>query len=421
MLYDVVLFDLDGTITESEPGITKSVQYALERLGVDPPPQSALRGFIGPPLFPSFVRAGLSEADAGRAVALYRERFSTIGWRENAVYPGIPRLLRSLKRGGAYVALATAKPQPFAERIAEHFGFAGLLDRIEGSDLSERHADKREIVARALRGASGRAVMVGDKASDLAAAAGNGIDGVGVRYGYALPGELEGQRSTAIVDDVARLSALLMGGAALSPGFFVTFEGQDGCGKTTQLDAAAGWLRERGYPVIVTREPGGTPIAERIRELVLHSGGMTAACEALLFAAARAEHLAGVVRPGVANGAVVLSDRHVDSSIAYQGAGRQLGMDLVRRINAPAVGDTRPDRTLWFDVDPALAAARREEAGGLDRLEREGAAFQDRVYNGFRRLAQDEPDRIRRVDAARPIDEVRDQVLIALTELIGRA
>ena len=104
---------------------------------------------------------------------------------------------------GIYVALATAKPQPFAERIAEHFGFAGLLDRIEGSDLSERHADKREIVARALRGASGRAVMVGDKASDLAAAAGNGIDGVGVRYGYALPGELEGQRSTAIVDDVA--------------------------------------------------------------------------------------------------------------------------------------------------------------------------------------------------------------------------
>jgi dTMP kinase len=117
----------------------------------------------------------------------------------------------------------------------------------------------------------------------------------------------------------------------------------------------------------------------------------------------------------------VLSDRYVDSSVAYQGAGRELGMDRVKQINAPAVGDTMPDMTMFFDTDPMLAIARRGMVAELDRLEREDDRFLQRVYDGYRRLAEAEPNRIRRMDATRSIEEVRAQVIAALMELIGRA
>ena len=138
MKYDAVIFDLDGTLTESEPGITKSVQYTLERMNRTPMTQSELRRFIGPPLVESFMNlAGMSEEEAEKAIEIYRERFSAIGWRENSVYSGIAPLLKSLKGNGAYVAVATGKPLDFSLRILDYFGLSPFIDRVEAVSLSD--------------------------------------------------------------------------------------------------------------------------------------------------------------------------------------------------------------------------------------------------------------------------------------------
>jgi len=212
--YDAVIFDLDGTLTESEPGITKSVQYALEKMNRPTLDQAALRRFIGPPLLEMFMSAaGMSEAEAQEAVRVYRERFSTIGWRENAVYPGIVPLLRSLKQNGAYVAVATGKPRDFSRRIIEHFALAPFIDRLEAISLDDHHADKPALVRRALPERYVRACMVGDRAGDIEGARANGIDGIGALYGYGSRRELEDAGAAFVAGDVAALSAYLLADA----------------------------------------------------------------------------------------------------------------------------------------------------------------------------------------------------------------
>ena len=188
---------------------------------------------------------------------------------------------------------------------------------------------------------------------------------------------------------------------------FVTFEGVDGSGKSTQAELAAAFLRDGGREVVATREPGGTPLGERIRELLLEGPEMTAWAEASLFAAARAELAERVIRPALARGAIVVSDRYVDSSLAYQGVARGLGVDRVLDLNA-AVADLRPDRTFVLLVDEATASARLGRRP--DRIEREGAEFREAVEAGYREAAARFPERVVLLDGSLAREELASRV-----------
>ena len=423
MKYDTVIFDLDGTLTESEPGITKSVQYALEQMNRPPLDAATLRRFIGPPLRESFIAvAGMAEDEADEAVRIYRERFSTVGWMENSVYEGIAPLLRALKAGGAYVAIATGKPEVFSRKIIDYFGLAPYIDRLEAITLSDHHADKVALVRRALPERYERACMVGDRAGDMEGALGNGIDGIGALYGYGTREELENAGARFIAASVNALRDILLDAGDAPGGLFVTFEGTDGCGKTTQMKRAADWLRGRGYEVVSTREPGGCPISERIREIILDVGsaGMTAECEAMLYAAARAQHVSEVIKPAVKRGAIVLCDRFLDSSLVYQGVGRGLGMGAVRALNRLGVDGCQPDLTLFYDISPERAMQRRRAASAPDRLELEEKKFFEAVYGAYKALAAEDPERIAVIDADRPIDAVETDTRRCLAETLDR-
>jgi dTMP kinase len=201
-------------------------------------------------------------------------------------------------------------------------------------------------------------------------------------------------------------------------GLFITLEGPEGAGKTTQARLLHDRLRPR-YPVVYTREPGGTAIGERIRALLLDSahGEMAPRTEMLLFAASRAQFVAEVVEPALRQGRLVLSERYVDASVAYQGYGRGLGAEVVRRVNEVATGGLRPDLTILLDIDPAVGLARARQASGEqgrpggDRLEREDLAFHARVRAGFLALAHEEPDRIRVVDGGRDRESVHAEIV----------
>ena len=193
---------------------------------------------------------------------------------------------------------------------------------------------------------------------------------------------------------------------------FVTFEGLDGSGKTTQAELLRARLEAEGEEVVATREPGGTELGERIRDLVLHGGHVAPWAEALLYAAARAQHVEEVIGPALARGASVICDRYVDSSVAYQGVARGLGLERVLDLNLTAVGGLEPDRTFLLLLDPADLRTRLR--GEHDRLEREDLAFHRLVDEGYRELARRFPDRIVILDGSRPADELAEEVHAAL-------
>jgi dTMP kinase len=196
---------------------------------------------------------------------------------------------------------------------------------------------------------------------------------------------------------------------------FVTFEGIDGSGKTTQAALLADALRAEGRNVVATREPGGTALGEKIRALLLDGGHVAPWAEATLFAAARAELVDEVIAPALRDGADVVSDRYIDSSLAYQGIARGLGVDDVLQLNLRATGGLLPDRTFLFAVDPAEAAAR--SSGLADRIEREGLAFQARVDEAFREVAAMFPERIVLLDGMQPAPELARMVRDELRQL----
>jgi dTMP kinase len=189
---------------------------------------------------------------------------------------------------------------------------------------------------------------------------------------------------------------------------FVTFEGIDGSGKTTQAALLARHLREAGREVVLAREPGGTPLGEHVRKLLLAGEPMTPWAEAALFAAARAELAARVVRPALERGAAVVCDRYLDSSLAYQGTARGLGLQEVLELNLRATGGLLPDRTFLLLVDPDESSRRLRAAP--DRMEAEGAKFRRRVDAAYRELAGRFPERIVVLDGARPVAEVAARV-----------
>ena len=191
-------------------------------------------------------------------------------------------------------------------------------------------------------------------------------------------------------------------------GVFITFEGPDGSGKTTVSTAVVKMLQEAGYAVIYTREPGGSTIAEQIRNVILDPDNtkMDARTEALLYAASRRQHLVEIVLPALAQGVSVISDRFVDSSLAYQGCGRGLGMEDVFEINRFAIEDRMPDRTVFLDVSAETGMKRIASRKFLDRLDQEDIAFHERVYNGYRQVIAKYPERIEIVDAEQDADKV---------------
>lgn len=212
---DIILFDLDGTLTDPQEGITNCVKYALESVGVSETDYSRLLKFIGPPLVDSFMDLyGFGREDALVLVEKYRERFSVQGIFENKLYPGVPRMLAELKSAGKVIALATSKPRVFADRIAEHYNIAKYFDILSGSELNGTNNYKHEVINSILERLNNpdksRIVMVGDRRQDVDGAKKCGIASIGVRFGYAEQGELESAGADFIVDDIMSLTELLL-------------------------------------------------------------------------------------------------------------------------------------------------------------------------------------------------------------------
>ena len=198
-------------------------------------------------------------------------------------------------------------------------------------------------------------------------------------------------------------------------GMFITFEGGDGSGKSTQIQSVRDWFESRGREVIVTREPGGTELGTEIRRLVQNGPeDVDARTEALLYAADRAYHVATVIAPALERGAVVLGDRYIDSSLAYQGAARSLGVDEIASLSAWATRGLYPSLTFLLDLPPEVGARRRTDAP--DRMERESMDFHERVRHEYLRLADAEPDRIVVIDAVGTVDEVFSEIRGVLVE-----
>ena len=204
-------------------------------------------------------------------------------------------------------------------------------------------------------------------------------------------------------------------------GLFITFEGVDLCGKSTQAQLLVKYLREKKIEVVLSREPGGPPISEKIRQILLsrEHAAMRPLTELLLYEAGRAQHTEELIKPSLEAGRCVILDRYADASTAYQGWGRQLGADLVKRINELATGGLSPDMTILLDLPPEEAARRAPEKDWqADRLEGEAIEFHRRVREGYRQLAAEEPDRIKLIDGRGSIDDIHSRILALIKPLL---
>ncbi len=198
----------------------------------------------------------------------------------------------------------------------------------------------------------------------------------------------------------------------MADGRFITVEGTDGSGKTTQIKLMEQYLAQKGYTVVLTREPGGTNISEKIRSIILdpENREMGKIAEMLLYASARAQLVAQVIKPAVESGKIVICDRFIDSSHVYQGFGRGIDFKTIDDVNRAALDGIMPDITFFFDISPEIALQRRLDATGADRIEQEKMDFHMRVYSGYRNLASMYPERIKEIDSTRSINEIFQEV-----------
>lgn len=193
-------------------------------------------------------------------------------------------------------------------------------------------------------------------------------------------------------------------------GLFITFEGPDGCGKTTQMKLLAEYLEKKGEKVVLTREPGGKGLGEKVREILLnYDGEVSDRCESFLFLADRAQNIDIIVNPAVKAGKIVLCDRHIDSTVAYQGYGRGLDIERINMLNNLATNGKKPDLTFVFDVD--VETSMKRVGKEKDRMESAGIDFHNRVRQGYLELAKQEPQRIKVIDATKSIEEIHDEVI----------
>ena len=206
-------------------------------------------------------------------------------------------------------------------------------------------------------------------------------------------------------------------------GLFITFEGIDGCGKSTQREMLAQQLKQRGFEVVVTREPGGTPLGEGIRQLLVSDVSVHIAptTELLLYVAARAQHVAQLIAPSLEAGRIVVSDRYTDSTVAFQGYGRGLEPEMIEKLNKFATAGLVPDLTIVFDIDPALARARldsRPVGGLLGAFDEQHSHFHERMREGYLKMAREQPSRIKVVDAGGAVEETHSRVMALVLPLI---
>jgi len=195
----------------------------------------------------------------------------------------------------------------------------------------------------------------------------------------------------------------------MKKGLFITFEGADGCGKTTQMKLLADYLKTQGLEVVLTREPGGKGLGEKVREILLnYDGEVSDRCESFLFLADRAQNIDIIVNPAVEQGKIVLCDRHIDSTVAYQGYGRGLDLDRIKMLNNLATNGKKPDLTIVFDID--VETSMKRVGSEKDRMESAGIEFYNKVRNGYLEIAKEEPERIKVVDACKTIEEVFEEV-----------
>ena len=406
-----VLFDLDGTLTQSEEGICNCVLYAADRMGLPRPDADTLRKFIGPPLAWSFQEyMGMNPETAEQAIRVYRERYNTFGLFENRVYPGVRYAMRALKKAGFHLGVVTGKPIGPTTRILEHFCLKKWMEAVVSA--SDNRAEKEHLIRQALPEDAEEAWMVGDRRFDMEGGIAAGVHTLGVTYGYGSEEELLASGAERIAHTPREIAQILCPEIMDIRGAFLSVEGPDGSGKGTQVERLSDALDRWGFEVVRTREPGGTLIGEKIREILLDrdNEAMTAETEALLYAASRAQHVREKIRPAVAEGKVVLCDRFLDSSVAYQGGGRQLGIDEVLAINAPAVDGTLPDMTVYLDIDHRKAMARRCAASEPDRMEIEAETFHARVEDGYHELIARDPDRFVVVDAEKTREEIAAEI-----------
>lgn len=201
----------------------------------------------------------------------------------------------------------------------------------------------------------------------------------------------------------------------MSKGLFITFEGGDGCGKTTQIKLLDEYLRNKGYKTLLTREPGSIGLGEKVREILLnYDGEVSSVCESFLFLADRAQNMDCIIKPALEEGVIVICDRHTDSSVAYQGYGRGLDIERINMLNNIATSGLKPDLTIVLDVDVETSQAR--VGSEKDRMESAGIEFFERVRKGYLEIAKQEPERVKVVDAKQTIEDIHNQIL----ELVGR-
>ena len=201
----------------------------------------------------------------------------------------------------------------------------------------------------------------------------------------------------------------------MSKGLFITFEGGDGCGKTTQIKLLDEYLKNKGYKTLLTREPGSIGLGEKVREILLnYDGEVSSVCESFLFLADRAQNVDCIIKPALEEGTIVICDRHTDSSVAYQGYGRGLDIDRINMLNNIATSGLKPDLTIVLDVDVETSQAR--VGSEKDRMESAGIEFFERVRKGYLEIAKQEPERVKVVDAKQTIEDIHNQIL----ELVGR-
>ncbi len=199
---------------------------------------------------------------------------------------------------------------------------------------------------------------------------------------------------------------------------FITFEGADGCGKTTQIELLDKYLQEKGFKTLVTREPGAKGLGEKLREILLnYDGEVSPNCESFLFLADRAQHVDCVIKPALKKGIIVLCDRHTDSTVAYQGYGRQLDIEQIKKLNKIAVNGLKPNLTIVFDID--IETSMQRVGKTKDRMESAGAEFFNRVRNGYLAIAKEEPNRVKVINSADSIENIHKQV-VGLVEQIAK-
>ena len=204
----------------------------------------------------------------------------------------------------------------------------------------------------------------------------------------------------------------------MEKGLFITFEGTDGCGKTTQIEMLKDYFEKQGRTVLLTREPGAKGLGTKLREILLnYDGEVSPVCESFLFLADRAQHVDTIIKPAVARGEIVLCDRHTDSTVAYQGYGRQLDIEQIKKLNEIAVNGLKPDLTIVFDID--IETSMQRVGKTKDRMESAGMDFFNRVRNGYLAIAKEEPNRVKVINSADTIERIHEKV-VEEVNLIGR-